>query len=361
LNSKKVVVKIGTKLLAKNSSFNMNFMESISRSIKSLQQEGHQILIVSSGATYIGKIEFNFTNSDKTIEQQIYAACGQPLLIDAWRNAAGQAGLNVAQFLLTQEDIFFRKRFLYVREVLQYLLNQGIIPIVNENDAVAIQGSTFGENDLLAAKTAVSLFPSDLLILLCEQEGVFTCNPDYNPDAQLITNVESGEILEGCNFSASEGISRGGMSAKIRAALLASRCGVRTVIANGKHKNIIEDIIHGKQMGTVFPEHNPIVGYKSWLMMQEPVGSIVVNPGAKKAIKEGGSLLPVGIINCQGDFFGGDTVRIVSDNQNVAIGITNYSSAEISLLSGRHSSDIDVILGHNNGAEVVHRSKMVCL
>ena len=252
---------------------------------------------------------------------------------------------------------------MYLCETIQELLRNNILPILNENDAVSVQESTFGENDLLASKVAVALIPFDLLIFLCDQNGLYTDNPDKNPQAKFISYVYSEADLYQCQFDKISFESKGGMQAKVKAALLAAKCGVKSVITNGEN-NAFKNIMEGVPIGTVFVPNLSISDYKAWLMIQEAKGSVIINDGAVQALikKDGNSLLPIGIIGTEGDFHFDDIVNVKNSSKEIiAKGIVNYDSKEIAIIKGQHSSKIETILGYTNGTEVIHRDKMVCV
>lgn len=348
-----IIIKISSKLISE-------FLPNIVSSIKKINNDNN-IIVVSSGAGFLGDSNFDLNIKNSLVKKQVLASLGQPLLIEKWKNEANHNNLDIAQILLTQEEIFHRKRCLYLRETLDKLLENNIIPIINENDAISIQENSFGENDLLAAKIAVSLYPSDLLIFLCDQNGVYTKNPSKYKDAELISKIYSQKDLDECVLEEfNSEISKGGIQAKIKAAFLAAQCGVKSVIANGKNLNI-QKIIEEKS-GTIFVPSNNLSSYKSWILVQQPKGEIIINKGAEKAIKHknGNSLLSVGIVNYKGNFNFNDVVVVKNESQkNIAVGIVNYSDGELKKIIGKHSSEIESILGYSNGSEIIHRDKMV--
>ena len=287
---------------------------------------------------------------------------GQPELMRHYIEALTQYGLVGAQILLTTEDMSDRSRYLRIRNTVEALLDEGVVPIINENDSVSVEGVTFGENDKLAAVVAATV-RADLLVFLSDQVGLFTADPRQDPEAQLIPVVWPGDNI--AQYTTGDGgeESRGGMKKKVEAAQMAVDCGIPVVIADGNEDNVLVGILAGKPVGTVFVARRAMAGRKQWIATAiEPAGQIVVDTGARRALldKDGSSLLPVGIVAVEGRFEAGDLVRVVTeDGEEFARGLVNYSAEEVKQIQGAHTRQIPKILGHVGDEEVIHRDNMV--
>jgi len=274
--------------------------------------------------------------------------------------------LTVAQVLLTHSDLSSRSQYLNARNTLLALLDHDVITIVNENDTIAVEEIRVGDNDNLSALVA-NLVDADWLILLTDQSGLFTADPRTNPDSQLVAEVNTAHIpdqLWKAAGASGSGLGTGGMVTKRQAADLARRAGVTCVIASGKESDVLVRLINGEKLGTRFlPVVTALESRKRYILSaRRAPGLVKVDDGAAKALKRGGSLLPVGAVAVSGKFERGDTVRVVdSSEREIARGIVNYSNVDLSQLL-RHSSDeIEAILGYNFGDEVIHRNNLVLL
>ena len=286
---------------------------------------------------------------------------GQVALIHLYQKLFFEYNKNIAQLLLTRGDFAHRRRFLNGRNACFELIKKGVIPIINENDAVATEEIKVGDNDTLSALVA-SLIDADLLILLSDIEGLYTADPRKDPEATLIPLVKeiSNDIKDMAKGAGSK-LGTGGMATKINAAEIATSKGTKMLIANGEDPRILVDIIQGKEIGTLFiPQEQPVSAKKHWIKYgSHRAGKIILDPGACKAIKEGKSLLPGGIIGIDGEFLKGDIVSICNSNmEEIAAGIVNYSSMEVDLIKGVKSSEIEGILGYQEYKEVVHSNNM---
>ena len=363
-NVKKVVVKVGTSTITyDNGMLNINRMEKLVRDISNIKNKGIDVILVTSGAIGAGMGKLGYKERPKTLpEKQALAAIGQGLLIHLYEKLFSEYGQTVAQVLLTKEDLNDRKRYLNIRNTFNTLLNFNVIPIVNENDTVAVDEIKFGENDTLSALVA-SLLDANILIILSDIDGVYTKDPKKYPDAELIKEIENiNSEIEA--LAGGEGTKRGtgGMVTKIRAARIVTSSGIPMIIANGSYENVITLILEGKDIGTYFrPKENKLEGKKKWIAYHKTIkGSVVVDEGAKKALLEGRSLLPSGILEVVGSFNVGDGIYILGlKKEKIGIGISNYSSYEIEKIMGHKTEEINSILGYKDYDEVIHRDNMV--
>lgn len=364
----RIVVKLGTSTLTNGTQhISQPRMIDLVRQIAHLSDEGKEIILVSSGAIAAGREALGYPSLSRHVpRKQMLAAVGQPRLMARYTEFFSIYDKQVAQVLLTRTDLADRRRYLNARNTFQALLSQGIIPIVNENDTVATEEIRFGDNDNLSAQVA-SLVEADMLILLTDQEGVYTSDPRHTPDATLIDQVAADEFSEEMLISTGEngdGLGTGGMGTKLHAADLARRTGITVFIARGNAEDVIVRIANGEHVGTCFePMNDALEGRKRYLLAGEKSkGRVVVDAGAARALARGGSLLPVGVAAMHGAFERGDTVQISNASGKIlALGITNYSARDLASLAGKQSMEIETILGYSFGDEVVHRNNMVLM
>jgi len=366
-NKKTIVVKLGTSVLTSGTAkLDRAQMVEIVRQCAILHQQGHPIVVVTSGAIAAGKEHLNMPNIEPTIaNKQMLAAVGQGQLIREWENLFKIYGLHVGQMLLTRADLDDKGRFLNARDTLNTLLKHRIVPLINENDAVATREIKVGDNDNLSALVAL-LADADQLILLTDQPGLFTADPRSNPDAKLITEVtEITEAIHSIAGGSVGGLGTGGMATKIESATVANRAGIEVVIASGHRKNVILDAANGLPVGTQFVSaNNRLEARKNWIFAgSRPAGSIVVDPGAEHAIiNSGSSLLAKGISSVQSHFLRGYVVSICNhQGKEIARGIVRYKSVDIEQIKGQHSDQVEKILGYEHGTVVIHRDDLVIL
>lgn len=369
---RRVVIKVGTSTLTdEGGALDRVYIASLAMQCAIERRAGREIVLVSSGAIRAG-IEQWESHSGKLVELQQYrsmpfkqamAAIGQPLLMQAYLAAFTAYDLPVAQVLLTREDFGERQRFLHARNTLQQLLRMGVIPIINENDTIATEEIRFGDNDNLAAMVA-SMLDADLLLLLSDVEGLYE-RDEKGMYLRLIPEVEriDQQLWRMASGSASR-VGTGGMITKLQAAQIATSSGVTMIIAHGRHEGIIRQVCSGQGfVGTVFhPLPRKLRHRKRWLAYGLPaLGTIVVNQGAKKRIvTEGKSLLPAGVVGCEGHFHAQQVVHLRDEDGAVfAKGFTNYSSDEILRIAGCQTSQITERLGFKRADEVVHRDNLV--
>ena len=366
-NKKTIVVKLGTSVLTCGTSkLDRAQMLEIVRQCAILHQQGHRIIVVTSGAIAAGKEHLNMPNIEPTIaNKQMLAAVGQGQLVREWENLFKIYGLHVGQMLLTRADLDNKGRFLNARDTLNTLLKHRIIPLINENDAVATREIKVGDNDNLSALVAL-LANADQLILLTDQKGLFTADPRSNPDAKLIPEVSeiTDEIYDLAGGSVG-GLGTGGMATKIESATVANRGGVEVIIALGQRENVIIDAAKNLPVGTRFISHNGCLeARKNWIFAgSRAAGTITVDQGAEQAIiHDGSSLLAKGVLSTQVNFLRGDVVLICRPNgKEIARGIVRYKSVDIEKIKGMHSEKIEEILGYEYGTVVIHRDDLVLL
>lgn len=364
---KRVVVKIGSSLLTKGGQgLDKASIAAWVEQMAGLKQQSIDVILVSSGSVAEGMCRLGMKVRPKTLhELQAAASVGQMGLVRVFDDNFQQHRLHAAQVLLTHDDLSDRQRYLNARSTLLTLLKLGVVPVINENDAVATEEIRFGDNDTLAALVA-NLVEADLLIILTDQQGLFTADPGLNPDAKLISRISVNDdrldIMAGDSRS---GLGRGGMCTKVRAARLASRSGAATVIAAGAVDNVITTVIAGVDLGThLLPDIEPLVARKRWLAGQLQVkGQLVLDAGAVRMLKnEGKSLLAVGVKSISGRFERGELVSCLDEaGLEIARGLTNYGNADAQLIAGKGSSEFESILGYFDDSELIHRDNLVII
>jgi glutamate 5-kinase len=366
----RVVAKFGTNLLtAGGDRLHHDTMASLAGQVVHLMDEGREVVIVTSGAIAAGRERLDGQQNRRDVPfRQALAAIGQSHLMQAYDRLFAAHDRLAAQTLLSKRDLHDRIGYLNARNTLLGLLELGVVPVVNENDAVAIDeiaGAKIGDNDNLSALVA-NLIDADLLVLLTDIGGLHTSDPRRHHDAQLIPRVERiTKDIEQIAGGSESGRGIGGMITKLQAAKLAARGGADVYIANGHDPNALVRIASGEHVGTLFPAHrSSIESRKRWMLSGLSTrGAIVVDAGAGKALTERKkSLLPAGVQSVHGPFKRGDTVNIVlPDGHAIACGITNYADSELEAIRGVRSDRIAEVLGYQYGAEAVHRNNLVVL
>lgn len=364
---KKLVIKIGSNILADSKEgLNIKRISSLVREISSIHDSDYDIAIVSSGAIAAGMKKLGLKKRPIDIKlKQAAAAVGQSSLIWAYEKCFNEFNKKVAQILLTGEDFSDRKRYINSKNTIYTLFSYKIIPIINENDTVAIDEIKFGDNDNLAALVSI-LIEADRLIILSDVEGLYTADPKYDHSAKLINYVdEITDSIEEIAGGSSSLFGTGGMYSKLLAAKKATEYGVTVNIINGKKEGLLKSIIEGKTIGTTIkPKKEKISSRKMWIAYGcKTKGSIKIDDGAVKAILEGGkSLLPSGIVSVEGSFDIGDAVYCVNTNgEKIAKGLVNYSSIELEKIKGEKTKDIEKILGYKYSDEAIHRDNLVII
>ncbi len=370
MSSKLIVVKVGTGSLTNNGILNIELMGRLVDQIAEAIKLGNKIVFVTSGAVAAGIIELEIPPKPNDIVfQQVAAATGQSIIMATYRQLFKKHGLKVAQILLTAEDLSNRASYLHICDVLETTLQLGVVPIINENDVTStdelipvMKGYkiNFSDNDLLSVLVANAL-EATLIIILSNVDGLYNMNPKKR-GAQLIKRVERITPEINCEIEGKSKLGKGGMKTKLKAAEIASTSGVPLVIANSNRENVILDIINGKQVGTTFKPQERLPQIKRWIAYGAAVkGQIFVNDGAKRAIMQGASLLPVGIVKITGTFNEGDVVSLVDQNDiEFARGNPNYNSNEINIIKGLKTNQIKKVLGYIRRKEVVAR-KNICI
>jgi glutamate 5-kinase len=362
---KRIVIKVGSSSVAyANGKPKHDQIGALVRQLSGLHKQGKEVLLVTSGAIGTGAGRLGLTGRPRTIPaKQAAAAVGQGILMHIYEKLFSEYGVTVGQVLLTREDFSDRRRFLNAGNTLHALLQFGVIPVINENDTVAVDEIKLGENDTLSALVA-GLVDAELLILLSDIQGLYTADPRKDHAARLIREV--GEItpaIESLAGGVGSKMGSGGMITKIQAARIASHSGVFTVLTSPAEKDIILRIMAGEQVGTVFlPSANKLENKKRWIAYSSALcGKIHVDDGAAAAlVKKGKSLLPSGVTASEGVFEIGSTVSIIGpDQREIGRGITCYSSVEIDLIKGSQTKEISRILGYKDYDEVVHRNNLV--
>lgn len=358
-----MLVKVGTRLVTSpEGGLDLAFLRGLAAQIATLKQKGIQPLVVTSGAVHLGRQVLPHPHSRETLAyRQAAAAIGQPTLMAHYCEALGDHDLTASQILLTMDDMIDRHRYVNVRNALELLLAGGVVPIINENDTVSVEGVTFVENDKLAAIVATKM-NVDLLVFLSDQPGLCTGNPRVDPEAVLIPLVRPGEQLAAEVGEAGGQESRGGMQAKLQAARTAAHCGIPAIMADGRDSDVILQACAGSEIGTYFAPGRNLAGRKRWLAaVRQPVGVIRVDAGAAEALRQadGASLLPSGVTGATGRFDQGDLVSVCGLKGEIARGITNYSADEVQRIMGHHSRDIRRLLGEERPPEIIHRDNLV--
>ena len=366
----RIVVKLGTNLLTGGTGhLDLEVMANLVSQVAQLHQQGREIIIVSSGAIAAGREKLGLTKERKDIPfRQVLASVGQSRLMYFYEQLFARYGITVAQALLTKADMLDRAGYLNARNTLLALLDLRVIPIINENDVVAIdeiKEAKFGDNDNLSAMVA-NLADADLLMLLGDVAGLYTSAPHLDPQAKLIPKVERVDAyIEHLAGGVSHPQGTGGMVTKIEATKLATSSGVAVIIADGRQPEIIPRLVRGEPIGTFFPPiTTKLESRKRWMVSGlASRGKIIVDAGAAAALKKGkGSLLPAGIKGVEKEFHRGDVIEVMDLHGNrIACGISNYSSSDIAIIKGAHSEEIIPLLGYEYGAEVVHRNNLVIL
>ncbi|MCL1804605.1 MAG: glutamate 5-kinase [Clostridiales bacterium] len=371
LSKRRIVVKVGSStLMHETGNLNLARMELLVRQLVDLRNQGREVILVTSAAVGAGMGRLNVQEYPKEISsRQALAAVGQGILMHTYEKFFGEYGAAVAQILLTKDDVAHRRRYLNARNTLRRISEYGAVPIINENDTVAFDQVKVGDNDTLAAMVA-GLVDADLLVLLSDIDGLYTQDPRKDPGAELIPVVEeiTGEI-EALAGGGGSKFASGGMATKIAAARIAVTQGIPMVLTNGSHRHCLQFLNvqegegedGGTPGGTLFvPSAHVLGSRKGWLAYStRPAGAIVVDEGASAALLDmGRSLLPSGILHVEGGFQRGEVVDIRRGAETIARGIVNYSTEEIEKIRGRHSSEIDAILGPGNDPEVIHRDNL---
>lgn len=362
----RIVVKVGTSTLTGGTPrINRQRMLEIVHQIAELHQQGHDMILVSSGAQAAGRDRLNFPDFGRSVPaKQMLSAVGQGRLMHHYSELFDIFNIVVGQVLLTGDDLSNRTRYLNCRDTLVTLIERRIIPIINENDTTTTNEIRVGDNDNLSAMVATTL-DAELLVILTDIPGLYTADPRKKPDAQLIPLVER---IDDATYALAGGtgsnLGTGGMVTKIEAAHTASRGGIPTVLASGKESDVLLRVVRGESVGTRFAAMNtPLESRKRWLLTDKTQGTVYIDSGAARVLMNmKSSLLPVGVTRVSGDFMRGATVSICGPTGvEIAHGMINYNASDLKRLIGVKSDRISEILGYTYGDYVIHRNNMVML
>ena len=363
--ARRIVVKVGSSLVTNEGrGVDAEAIGNWSRQLAALAAQGREMVMVSSGAIAEGMKRLGWSTRPKELhEQQAAAAVGQMGLVQMYETKLREQGVGSAQVLLTHGDLADRERYLNARSTLLTLLSLKVIPVINENDTVVNDEIKVGDNDTLGALVA-NLVDADALIILTDQRGLYSADPRKDPQARFIDEARAGDLaLEAMAGGAGSNIGRGGMLTKVLAAKRAAGSGASTVIAWGREPDVLLRLAAGESIGTALlagtPKH---AARKQWMVDHLQMrGAVNVDAGAVSKVRdEGKSLLPIGVIEVQGDFSRGDVIAVRSpEGLELARGLANYSSAEARLIARKPSAMIESLLGYANEPELIHRDNLV--
>ncbi len=365
--AKRIVVKVGSSTLTyETGRLNLSRIEALVRQIVNLLNQGKEVVLVSSGAVAAGLPALGFSEKPKDLRKKLAAASvGQGVLLHIYEKFFREYGVTVGQLLLTREDTVLRSHYMNLRNTLLELLDLGVVPIINENDVVAIEEFKIGDNDTLSAMVA-SAIEADVLLILSDIDGLYTANPSQDPTATLISTVEAltPEVM-GLAGDAGSSLGTGGMVTKLSAARIATSSGTTMVIAKGEEDHIIERVVAGEEVGTLFVANQELRHVKQrWFAFGRRLkGKLFVDKGARDALlTHHKSLLPVGLVRVEGEFQEGDTVSVYYENEEIARGLTSFSSVDAIKLVGVKTERIPEVLGINTAYdEIIHKDNLVLL
>jgi glutamate 5-kinase len=361
--ARRVVVKVGSALLvdAATGTLRRDWLKSLCADVAALKRAGKEVILVSSGAIALGRRALTLKSGTLRLEEsQAAAAVGQVRLAEAYADILAGEDIVAAQVLLTLRDTEERRRYLNARATLKTLLTLGSIPVINENDTVATAEIRFGDNDRLAARVA-SMMEADLLVLLSDVDGLYTADPTRVPDASHIPEVAAItpeiEAMAGASVS---GVGSGGMASKLMAAKIATAAGAQVVIAKGKTDHPLEAIRCGARATRFHASETPAAARKRWIAgVLQPQGTLIIDAGAAKALREGKSLLPAGIRQIDGRFERGDAVLVRDqEGREIARGLAAYGAGDAERIAGKRSLEIEAILGYRGRDEMIHRDDL---
>ena len=363
LTARRLVIKVGSSLLVDQESgaIHRKWMDSLAADIARCRARGQDIILVSSGAVAVGRRHLKLTPPLRLDEKQAAAATGQIRLAHAWQEALAAHGITVAQILMTLEDSEDRQRYINARNTLDTLLRLQAVPVINENDTVATAEIRFGDNDRLAARVA-QMCGADALVLFSDIDGLYSADPRKNPDAYFIPTVhELSPEIEAMAGNPGSSVGSGGMVTKLVAAKICMSAGTRMAIALGSPLHPLEKIEQGGRCTWFLPQAEPKASRKQWILgALSPTGSVVVDDGAVKALLKGGSLLPAGVTEIDGEFQAGDCILIRDQtNRVLGRGLAAYASLDAGRIIGRKSAEFEAVLGYRGRDELIHRDDLV--
>jgi glutamate 5-kinase len=363
-SAKRVVVKIGSTLLVDGETGRLRrgWLEAMAEDVARLKARGQEVLIVSSGAIALGRRALGLDSGAlKLEEKQAAAACGQIRLAHAYQEVLAQTGHSVAQVLLTLGDTEERRQYLNARSTLNTLLSLGAVPVINENDTVATQEIRFGDNDRLAARVA-QMVSADCLVLLSDVDGLYSADPATDPAARFIPEIaEITPEIEAMAGASRSGLGQGGMTTKLIAARISMEAGAAMAIADGRPLHPLRTLEKGGRATWCLPKASPKAARKQWIAAAlQPTGTLTIDEGAARALGQGKSLLPAGVLSVDGHFERGDAVVVLrQDKTEIARGLIAYGDWEARRIHGRKSREIEALLGYRGRDEMIHRDDLV--
>jgi glutamate 5-kinase len=358
----RVVIKIGTtSLMQGRKTISIDFMDSVAEQVRALKDEGKEVLIVTSGAIGIGlrAMKVNANPNDIPIRQAA-ASVGQSILMQRWADSFQRQGMIVGQILMSLDTYSDRESAINLNNTINSLLDNGVVPIFNENDAVCITEIKFGDNDTLSAIVA-SRTDADLLVILSDVTGLYDSDPTKNPDAKLVPEVHDVDSVRSMAGDSSTGLGTGGMRTKLDAAAICKDAGCSMIIASSKEPDAVYRAATGDDIGTIFVSDNEISKKRRWIKSAHASGRIVIDEGAEKAVLDHKSLLPVGIRAVEGTFGKGEVVDIICGGNRIAKGISGYDSKELSVIAGKHTDELEKALGRKDHKEAILSENLVVM
>jgi len=363
--ARRIVVKVGSSTITTDGILNASALDGLVHDLALVKQNGVEVILVTSGAIAAGWPQLGLKQRPNTLPHlQAAAAVGQTRLMAAYEDRFSNYGHRAASMLLTRDDFSNRERYTRMNDTMRALLHFGVIPIINENDTVAVEEIKVGDNDTLSAYVT-NLAQAQLLIILSDQTGFHTADPRHNPDSALIhtVNTISDEIWQAAGTAGTTG-GTGGMITKLQAAEIVTNSGEMMALAHGREPLVVTRLLKGELLGTLFLPQSRISGRKRWIAYSRPPkGRLIVDNGARDALVQGGkSLLPAGIQRVEGSFDYSDTVSCLTENSvEFARGLVNYNAVETAKLAGKQTTDIEKILGYRDYDEIIHRDNLVLL
>jgi len=358
----RVVIKIGTtSLMQGRKTISIDFMDSVAEQVRALKDEGKEVLIVTSGAIGVGlrAMKVNANPNDIPIRQAA-ASVGQSILMQRWADSFQRQGMIVGQILMSLDTYSDRESAINLNNTINSLLDNGVVPIFNENDAVCITEIKFGDNDTLSAIVA-SRTDADLLVILSDVAGLYDSDPTKNPDAKLVPEVHNVDSVRSMAGDSSTGLGTGGMRTKLDAAAICKDAGCSMIIASSKESDAIYRSVTGDDIGTIFVSDNEISKKRRWVKSAHASGKVIIDEGAEKAVIDHKSLLPVGIRSVEGTFEKGEVVDIICGGNRIAKGISGYDSKELSAIAGKHTDELEKALGRKDHKEAILSENIVVM
>lgn len=358
----RVVIKIGTtSLMQGRKTISIDFMDSVAEQVRALKDEGKEVLIVTSGAIGVGlrAMKVNANPNDIPIRQAA-ASVGQSILMQRWADSFQRQGMIVGQILMSLDTYSDRESAINLNNTINSLLDNGVVPIFNENDAVCITEIKFGDNDTLSAIVA-SRTDADLLVILSDVAGLYDSDPTKNSDAKLVPEVHDVDSVRSMAGDSSTGLGTGGMRTKLDAAAICKDAGCSMIIASSKEPDAVYRAATGDDIGTIFVSDNEISKKRRWIKSAHASGRIVIDEGAEKAVLDHKSLLPVGIRAVEGTFGKGEVVDIICEGNRIAKGISGYDSKELSVIAGKHTDELEKALGRKDHKEAILSENLVVM